>query len=183
MAETNERRASGGCHCGAVRYEVRGPLRDVMVCHCSDCRRIHGQLAAHSATKWSNLEITRDDRLKWYQSSERARRAFCSECGSGLFFDLHGRDIVSICAGTLDPPTGIETAVHVFVESAADYERTDAEALRLDALPGPEDEVPFRGLRSASVSQREVRAQDLSHHIENKAYPSDPGFSRCCVQR
>ena len=101
-------------------------------------------MAAHSAAKWSDLEFSRDDGLKWYDSSDRARRAFCSECGAGLFFDLHGRDIVSICAGALDEPTGLETAMHIFLASAADYERTDADAPRRDGLPGPEDQFEFR---------------------------------------
>ena len=35
-------RAAGGCECGAVRYEVRGPLREVIDCHCGQCRRTHG---------------------------------------------------------------------------------------------------------------------------------------------
>jgi len=42
-------RATGGCLCGAVRYEVLGPLRDVVLCHCSHCRRTHGHVAAYAA--------------------------------------------------------------------------------------------------------------------------------------
>jgi len=137
-------RASGGCHCGAVRFEVRGPLRDVLVCHCGDCRRVHGHVAAHSACRWPELVLTREDGLKWYASSARARRAFCSDCGSGLFYDLHGRDIVSICAGALDQPTGVRTAMHVFAGSAADYEQDEAAAPRHDGLPKLGDTVVFR---------------------------------------
>lgn len=144
MLEEQGPRAAGGCHCGAVRFEIRGPLRDVLVCHCHDCRRIHGHLSAHTACKWSDLMLTRDVGLKWYASSTRARRAFCSECGSGLFFDLHGRDIVSICAGALDQPTGLRTAMHVFASAAADYEEGEGAAPRRVGLPGPDDAIAFR---------------------------------------
>ncbi len=46
MSETSIR-ARGGCHCGAVRFVVRGKLRDVLICHCSDCRRHHGHARLH----------------------------------------------------------------------------------------------------------------------------------------
>lgn len=144
MRASEDVRARGGCHCGAVRFEVRGPIRDVMVCHCSDCRRIHGHLAAHSATRWSDLAFSRQDGLKWYASSALARRGFCAACGSALFYDLHGRDIVSLSAGALDQPTGIEIALHVFQGSAADYEASDAAAPRLNGPPDPAHRVVFR---------------------------------------
>ena len=41
--------ATGGCLWGAARYEVRGPLRDVVICHCSRCLRTHGHVAAYAA--------------------------------------------------------------------------------------------------------------------------------------
>lgn len=144
MSDADKPRATGGCHCGAVRFEVRGPLRDAIICHCSDCRRIHGHVAAHSAAKWGDLHFVREDGLKWYDSSVKARRGFCDHCGAGLFFDLHGRDIVSICAGALDEPTGIETAMHLFVDSAADYERTDAKAPRHEGIPAALADIQFR---------------------------------------
>lgn len=144
MHDSKPLRATGRCHCGAVRFEVRGPLRDVLICHCEDCRRIHGHLAAHSATRWDDLVMTEARGLKWYRSSDKARRAFCAECGAGIFFDMPGRDIVSICAGTLDPPTRLRTAMHLFLDSASDYEAGDAEAPRRPGLPAPTDRFTFR---------------------------------------
>jgi hypothetical protein len=144
MNDATRPRATGRCHCGAVRFEVRGPLRDVLICHCEDCRRIHGHLSAHTATRWDDLAMLEERGLKWYASSDKARRAFCQECGAGIFFDLIGRDIVSICAGTLDPPTRIRTAMHVFLDSASDYETDDAEAPRRPGLPQPGDRFEFR---------------------------------------
>ena len=47
--------ATGGCLCGAVRYEVRGPLRDVLICHCTECRRWSGHLFA--ATVRPTVEV------------------------------------------------------------------------------------------------------------------------------
>jgi Glutathione-dependent formaldehyde-activating enzyme len=59
--------------------------------------------------------------LSWYQSSATARRGFCEICGSSLFWEPASGERVSIAAGTLDPPTRLSTAAHVFVEDSGDY--------------------------------------------------------------
>jgi hypothetical protein len=112
---------SGGCLCGAVRYEVRGPLRSVVDCHCTMCRRTSGHFAAFTATRPEALVLIESEGLRWYRSSATARRGFCEICGSSLFWEPTSGDRVSIAAGTLDLPTGLETVVHVFVEDASDY--------------------------------------------------------------
>ena len=65
---------TGGCLCGAVRYEVNGKLRDVLECHCSMCRRVHGHIGAYSAVPKASLEMTDATGLRWYKSSDKARR-------------------------------------------------------------------------------------------------------------
>ena len=112
---------SGGCLCRAVRYEVRGPLRPVVDCHCTMCRRTSGHFAAFTATRPGALVLIESEGLRWYRSSAAARRGFCEICGSSLFWEPASGDRVSIAAGTLDLPTGLETVVHVFVEDAGDY--------------------------------------------------------------
>jgi hypothetical protein len=116
---------TGGCLCGGVRYRVRGALRGVIACHCSQCRRTSGHFAAMSSAPSANLELTAADRLVWYQSSESARRGFCSACGSNLFWRLEGRDDISITAGTLDAPTGLLMEEHIFVADKSDYYSLD----------------------------------------------------------
>ena len=118
-------RAKGSCLCGAVRYEVTGALRDVVLCHCSMCRKTHGHVGAYTATPKGGLTIREARGLKWYQSSDYARRGFCGECGGTLFFEPEGKDYVAIAAGTLDPPTGLKTVVQIHVNSAGDYYQID----------------------------------------------------------
>ena len=113
-------RATGGCLCGAVRYEVTGPLRDVVICHCSRCLRTHGHAAAYSACERARLAIVRDEALRWYAADER-ERGFCARCGASLFWRAAGRATVSIAAGTLDPPTGLRTVAHIYTREHADY--------------------------------------------------------------
>lgn len=116
--------ATGRCLCGAVAYEVTGPLRDVLVCHCEECRRWHGHVSATSAANRSDLVIKEDRGLRWIESPRseaRARRGFCAECGSSLFWDPPGRETISIAAGTLDGETGLRVVSHWYVSQAGDY--------------------------------------------------------------
>jgi hypothetical protein len=116
--------ATGRCLCGAVRYEVDGPLRDVVLCHCGECRRWHGHVPAYTDTERENLRLEDDRALRWIDSPEsesHARRGFCAECGSSLFWEAPGRDTVSITAGSLDGPTGLKTVEEIYTEYAGDY--------------------------------------------------------------
>jgi hypothetical protein len=116
--------ATGRCLCGAVRYEVRGPLRDVLICHCEECRRWHGHASAFTAARREHLVLLEDRGLRWIdspQSDANARRGFCAECGSSLFWDPPKRATVSITAGTLDGDTGLHVAGHWYVSQQADY--------------------------------------------------------------
>ena len=121
QAKDKELRATGRCLCGAVAYEVRGRLRDVWNCHCGQCLRTHGNVAAYTAVKREDFTLTEERGLKWYDSSDFARRGFCQVCGASLFWERLGEDRVSVAAGSLDPPTGIKTAGHIFVAHKGDY--------------------------------------------------------------
>ena len=111
----------GGCLCGAVRYEATGHFRSVTVCHCSMCLKTHGTAAGYTAIDRPALEMTEDRGLRWYRSSEEARRGFCNECGASLFFDWLSAPHISIAAGTLDQPTGLRTVAHIYVADKGDY--------------------------------------------------------------
>ena len=122
--------ARGACLCGAVRYEVRGPLRAVFTCHCDECRAFTGSVWQATAARKERVSVEGVEYLAWYQSSPRARRGFCRECGSSLFMEpTDGRPYVAIAAGTLEKPTGLERAVHIWTAEAGDYYPID------DAIP------------------------------------------------
>ena len=118
-------RATGGCLCEAVKFEVHGELLEVVNCHCSKCRRIHGHVSAYTATARENLVIKKEDGLKWYRSvkdeTPNVYRGFCQECGSSLFWDPRDMTNISIAAGSLDPPTNLKTICHVYAAQAGDY--------------------------------------------------------------
>jgi hypothetical protein len=111
----------GHCLCGGVRYEVLGPLRPVIYCHCNMCRRATGHFVAATACSRDHLKVHSNDALRWYQSSPNARRGFCQVCGSNLFWESLGADSISILAGSLDLPTGLVAIEHIFTAEAGDY--------------------------------------------------------------
>lgn len=113
----------GGCLCGGVRYVVRGPLRPVIACHCTQCRRTSGHYTAFSSAGSGDLVLVSEHTLTWYRSSADAERGFCSRCGGNLFWRPTGGTTTSIAAGTLDPPTGLTLAEHIFVADQGDYYR------------------------------------------------------------
>lgn|GEM_PF-125123 len=119
--ETGVQMKTGGCLCGAVRYEVHGPLRPVVACHCTQCRKQTGHFLAATGCLREHLLMTRTDGLKWYRSSDIARRGFCQECGSVLFWQKDTAPYTSITPGTLDGDTGLQTAVHICVADKGDY--------------------------------------------------------------
>ncbi|MGQ0485522.1 MAG: GFA family protein [Hyphomicrobiales bacterium] len=112
---------TGSCLCGAVKYEVHGPLRNVIACHCEQCRKQTGTYMSATAAKDGDWKIVEGRGLKWYRSSGKARRGFCGECGSVLFWKGDGRDYTAIAAGSIDGPTGLTLDGHIFCASAGDY--------------------------------------------------------------
>lgn len=108
----------GGCLCGAVRYRVTAPMRPVIACHCEQCRKTSGHHVAATSAPREAVEIAGE--LRWYSSSDSAKRGFCPICGSNLFWDGPGANL-SIFAGTLDTPTGLKLAGHIFIGDKGDY--------------------------------------------------------------
>lgn len=113
----------GACHCGAVAFELVPPLRPVIVCHCSQCRKVSGHVWAATSVPLDRFRLTRDDGLCWFASSAGARRGFCNRCGASLFWQPVDEARISIAAGALDGPTGLQVAAHIHTGDAADYDR------------------------------------------------------------
>jgi hypothetical protein len=108
---------AGGCHCGAIRYEVEGEPLTHALCHCSDCRRHAGApMVAWTMYTEGSLKITKGA-PKVYESSTLGRRHFCGNCGTGLFYYnaemLPG--IVDIQSATYDAPEAVPAQAHIQV--------------------------------------------------------------------
>ncbi|ABD53630.1 GFA family protein [Jannaschia sp. CCS1] len=111
-------RHTGSCLCGAIRYTTSGPLRPVIACHCTQCRKTSGHHVAATSVARDALQITGE--VTWYTSSPTARRGFCGTCGSPLFWDGPGVNM-SIFAGTFDGDPGLRLAAHIFCDDKGSY--------------------------------------------------------------
>lgn len=108
---------SGGCQCGAVRYQVDGTPQHVALCHCSDCRKSAGApMVAWAAFAEDEFTLLQGD-LTTYNSSGTAMRSFCPTCGTGIAYRnaeyLPG--IVDIQSATLDDPEALPAGAHIQV--------------------------------------------------------------------
>jgi len=116
-------RTSGRCLCGAISFEVTGPLRDVLNCHCHRCRRFTGHHMAATNARVADVVVTDPEaHLRWYGPVPEAGYGFCERCGSSLFWrSTSTPDRISICAGTLEPPTRLRTVEAWWTSEAGDY--------------------------------------------------------------
>ena len=105
--EMAELETVGACLCGAVRFTIRGSLRNVLACHCGQCRKSSGHFWAATAAPRDAFTFQSDDGLSWFQSSQEVKRGFCRNCGSSLFWSHRGKDTLSVSAGVLEKPTNL----------------------------------------------------------------------------
>lgn len=126
----------GGCHCKALRYKVRGELKDVAHCHCSVCRGVTGGLLVSWVTvpcsdfQWLKGEPQR------YDSSASCVRYFCSRCGTHVMLttDL-SRETVDFTLTSLDQPEAVKPARHIWTSNRLPWLHLD------EHLPGEAEET------------------------------------------
>ncbi|MEQ9257816.1 MAG: GFA family protein [Roseovarius sp.] len=111
----------GSCLCGAVRVAVKGDLPQPNACHCTSCRKQTGHYGASLDVPRDVLSIEGEDNVRWFQSSQKVRRGFCSICGSTLFWDPIHRDWTAIAMGVFDDATLTSLSMHIFVSEKGDY--------------------------------------------------------------
>ena len=126
MCSTMKFPLTGGCNCGAVRYEVTAPLIRASYCHCRRCQRRTGAAAsaqAHPAPGTFRIVAGEGTLRMWKPPDGGGEKWFCGECGSALFGSNPGHpEPVGIRLGTFDADPGIRPSVRQFVAYAAVWE-------------------------------------------------------------
>ena len=116
---------SGGCGCGAVRFEVTAPLVSARYCHCTRCQRRSGTAASANALPepGSFRLLSGEEALRAWRPEAGWEKWFCGECGSALF-SRHpdDPDLLSIRLGTFDGDPGIRPSLRQFVAYATPWE-------------------------------------------------------------
>ncbi|RYZ09800.1 MAG: GFA family protein [Myxococcales bacterium] len=103
---------SGGCQCGAVRYEAEA-LGRASICHCRMCQRALGNAFAPFVTALALRWLTSEP--KRFRSSNRVQRGFCPDCGTPLTYERDGAP-AEITIATLDEPARVPPVIQVGLE-------------------------------------------------------------------
>src|SRR5438105_6215408 len=101
---------TGGCGCGAVRYEVLEPPRSAVYCHCTRCQRRTGAAASANAAvapgAWRI--VSGEDALKAWIPADGHEKWFCGQCGSAIFTrDPSDHSKLSVRLGAVDGDPGV----------------------------------------------------------------------------
>jgi hypothetical protein len=98
---------TGGCQCGAVRYQLLTPPEHVCLCHCRMCQRASGQpFMAFASVRREDLRWTRGSPSS-FVSSNVAERNFCSACGTPLTYHRVESGSIAVTIGSLDAPEAV----------------------------------------------------------------------------
>ena len=130
---------TGGCHCGAIRYQVEGELIAHALCHCGDCRRHSGApMVGWTMYPLDTVTVTKGT-PKIYRSSEHGRRQFCPDCGTGLFYVNENMlpGIIDIQSSTYDNPEAVPPMVHVQVAERLAWMEQAHELPTFERYPPP----------------------------------------------
>jgi hypothetical protein len=109
---------TGGCMCGAIRYEASESPIEVYYCHCRVCQRAAGNVVG----TWAQFparafRFTRGG-AKFHRSSDVAERGFCGNCGTQLVaMGFEADEPNAVAVGSLDHPEGMRPEGHFGVES------------------------------------------------------------------
>ncbi|MFZ0091332.1 MAG: GFA family protein [Solirubrobacteraceae bacterium] len=133
MTGAGELPLTGGCVCGAVRFEVSEPFVSATYCHCTRCQRRTGTGSSANArtTAEAFRIVSGEDRIRSFKPDAGAEKFFCGECGSALFSRSGpAGETVGVRLGAIAGDPGIRPSAHQFVAYAAVWE------------PIPEDGLP-----------------------------------------
>ncbi len=132
---------SGGCHCGAVRYQMPGAVGHHTLCHCTDCRKASGAPAVGWAlVATDQIAITGETRV--YESSGHGRRHFCGRCGTGLFYTNEAifPGQTDVQSATLDDPDALPLQAQIQTAERIGWMETVDDLPSFHRYPGmPED--------------------------------------------
>jgi hypothetical protein len=114
-----QRPLSGGCQCGAARYEITDSPLDLYICHCRECRKQSASAFGISViVRRSDFRLVQGKLRHWSRPADSGRTVqchFCAICGSRLW---HGssehEDTISVKGGSLDEPIDLAAAVHIW---------------------------------------------------------------------
>ena len=134
---------TGGCACGAVRFEIGTRLLGAVYCHCTRCQHRTGTAAAPSAgVRPGTFQVVAgEDHIRRWNAGNGNDKAFCGACGSALFSqNPDNPDVMFVRMGAFDGDPGVRPGGRVHVASAAVWEPIPEDGIvRFPGFAGAED--------------------------------------------
>jgi hypothetical protein len=131
---------TGGCQCGAIRYEITGEPTVVYACHCTECQRQSGSAFAMTLTVPApKFRLTKGMPKRFDRQAESGRTVtgwFCAECGTRIFHSPGQlAQNCNVKPGTLDDTLWVMPTVHVWIKSAQPWVKIPDDAKKFDTQP------------------------------------------------
>lgn len=130
---------SGGCMCGAVRYQVSGDIVRMVNCHCDDCRKITGSaFATNLFFGTDDVEVTKGETRSFEHLSDAGNRKikeFCGICGSQLFSSTIGRPLTSVKVGSIDDASFVKPSANLYCKRALGFSHLADDTKNFDEMP------------------------------------------------
>ncbi len=122
---------TGGCLCGAVRYEIHGEPVMQAVCHCSHCQKQAGSaFSTIVGVPETAVVVTQRAPTSYFDSGESGKaveRQFCGTCGSPLFSKVEvAPGLIFVKVGTLDDTAFFQPSAHIWTKSKQCWVETGA---------------------------------------------------------
>ena len=133
---------TGGCLCGSVLFEIKGPIRNIVYCHCSQCRKAQGSaFATNGIVKADDFNIVSGaDSLTGYESTPGQVKYFCKICGSPILSKSESKpEQVRVRLGTIDSDITERPVAHIFSTSRANWEEIAGELPQYEAYEPDRD--------------------------------------------
>ena len=131
---------TGGCQCGAVRYEIAAEPATIYVCHCEECQKQTASAFGMSVTfPTASVKVIKGQMKVWRRKADSGAEVFCQfcpDCGSRLF---HGKDsraqFINLKAGTLDDRSWLKPVGHVWTKRRQPWVCIEQGVLQFEAQP------------------------------------------------
>lgn len=135
---------TGGCLCGAIRYEIGAPVAALRACHCLNCQKSSGNFGTVNAVvPTESFRIVKGETKKYDDAATRSGRVlsrhFCANCGSPIYSTRNPNPgFIVVRAGSLDDSSGLRIASHIWTSTARPWAHIDPGAeCHPENLPAP----------------------------------------------
>ncbi len=130
---------TGGCACGAIRYQINAEPLVGVECHCTDCRLESGNgHASHLVFPRAAASIE-GVAGQWDMTADSGNiktRGFCPTCGTPVYMTFSANPAAfSVRAGTLDEPSRYVPSIRTYTSRALNWDRVDTSLPSFEEMP------------------------------------------------